>query len=58
VDSGGASWPIAAYMLALAAISSVSVSLARETHQADIGAEPALRRVAVTAKTATSGASL
>jgi MFS family permease len=58
VDSGGASWPIAAYMLALAAISVVSVSLARETHQTDIAAEPAPRRVAVTAETATSGASL
>jgi metabolite-proton symporter len=56
VDSGGASWPIAVYMLGLAAISVICVSLVRETHQAEITDEPASQRVGVVAETASSGA--
>jgi MFS transporter, MHS family, shikimate and dehydroshikimate transport protein len=39
VDSGGASWPIAAYMLALALVSVVSVYLVKETHRSEIADE-------------------
>jgi MFS transporter, MHS family, shikimate and dehydroshikimate transport protein len=56
VDSGGASWPIAVYMLGLSVISVICVSLVRETHQAEITDEPASQRVGVVAEAASSGA--
>jgi MFS transporter, MHS family, shikimate and dehydroshikimate transport protein len=56
VEFGGASWPIAVYMLALAAISIISVSLAKETHHADIGAEPVPQPVSARREAAPSGA--
>jgi metabolite-proton symporter len=39
VDFGGTSWPISLYMLALAAISVISVYLAKETHRSEIAGE-------------------